>query len=283
MDIPQSGEYTPDTGITQSGNIPEPDLHSVLQEMYARQERLEADLAMTRAALQQTEAARQHAESMRLQEAARQQAEAAHVADTTRQRTETATNLPEDVPMSVLIRTLVETLTANSLLRSTGEASGPREWKPPTWDGRAESFRDYLSRMKSSYRVRSAMKPALPDDYYCDTVYNTLPARERSRMRHFWEKGHPEKGKDPEAFFAQLEDVFADSNEQAKALEQLTHMKHAVGQPWHEHQLEFDGLLLSADGESWNDATKIGYLKNTFSNAAKIYTASMQKTTDYYA
>ena len=166
MNIPQSGEYTPDTGTTQSGNIPEPDLHSVLQEMYARQERLEADLAMTRAALQQTEAARQHAESTRLEEAARQQAEAAHFAETTRQRTETATNPPEDVPMSALIRMLIETLTANSLSRSTGEASGPREWKPPTWDGRAESFRDYLSRMKSSYRVRSAMKPALSDVYY---------------------------------------------------------------------------------------------------------------------
>ena len=102
-------------------------------------------------------------------------------------------------------------------------------------------------------------------------------------MRHFWEKGHPTKGKDTEAFFAQLEEVFADSNEQAKALEQLTHLRHAVGQPWHEHQLEFDGLLLSADGDSWNDATKIGYLKNTFSNAAKIYIASMQKTTDSYA
>jgi hypothetical protein len=60
-------------------------------------------------------------------------------------------------------------------------------------------------------------------------------------------------------------------------------LRHVVGQPWHEHQLEFDGLLLSADGDSWNDATKIGYLKNTFSNAAKVYTAAMAKTTDYYA
>lgn len=102
-------------------------------------------------------------------------------------------------------------------------------------------------------------------------------------MRHFWEKGSATKGKHPEAFFTQLEDIFADSNEQAKALEQLTIMRHSAGQPWHEHQPEFDGLLLSADGESWNDATKIGYLKNTFSNTAKIYTAAVPKTTDYHA
>jgi hypothetical protein len=48
-------------------------------------------------------------------------------------------------------------------------------------------------------------------------------------MRHFWEKGYPTKGKDSEAFFAQLEEVFADTNEQAKALEQLTLIKHANG------------------------------------------------------
>jgi hypothetical protein len=69
-------------------------------------------------------------------------------------------------------------------------------------------------------------------------------------MRHFWEKGSASNGKDPEAFFAQLEAVFADSNEKAKALEQLTALKHTTGQPWHEHQLEFDGLLLNAGGES---------------------------------
>ena len=46
--------------------------------------------------------------------------------------------------------------------------------------------------------------------------------------------------------------------------------------------MEFDGLILSASGESYSDTTKIGYLKNTFSNPAKLYTAAVPKTTDYY-
>jgi hypothetical protein len=46
--------------------------------------------------------------------------------------------------------------------------------------------------------------------------------------------------------------------------------------------LEFDGLLLSVDGESWLDTAKIGYLKNTFSNPVKMYTATMLKVADYY-
>jgi hypothetical protein len=69
-------------------------------------------------------------------------------------------------------------------------------------------------------------------------------------MRHFWEKGSIENGKDSEGFFKQLEAVFADINEQAKALEALSTLKHSAGQPWYEHQLEFDGLLLSAGGDS---------------------------------
>ena len=119
-------------------------------------------------------------------------------------------------------------------------------------------------------------------DYYWDTIYDTLPPRERAGMRYFWEKGGAAYGKDPEAFFTQLEQVFADSNESAKALERLTNLKHTVGQPWHEHQLEFDGLLLGAGGDSWTGPTKIGYLKNTFSNPARIYTAAVPKTEDYY-
>jgi hypothetical protein len=62
-------------------------------------------------------------------------------------------------------------------------------------------------------------------------MYNTLLSQERAYIYHFWEKGSTIKGKDPEAFFAQLEVVFADSNEQAKALEQLIIIRHSLGQP----------------------------------------------------
>ena len=66
--------------------------------------------------------------------------------------------------------------------------------------------------------MRSASKPTLSLGYYWDTVYSTLPSRERARIRHFWEKGSVLYGKDPEGFFKQLEEVFGNSNEQAKAL-----------------------------------------------------------------
>jgi len=260
MNASTSGGYTPETGASLSENDPNaqntftPNWHSALEEMFIRQREMEAELRSLRAERDRAETDQRQA----------------------------APAPSEAVPLDSLMRTLLETLTATSLANSAREPAGPREWKPPTWDGKADTFRDYLLRIRSSYRVRSAIKPALPAEYYWDTVYSTIPTRERARMRHFWEKGGP-NGKEPEDFFTQLEAVFADSNEKAKALEQLTLMKHSVGQPWHEHQLQFDGLLLNADGESWSDATKIGYLKNTFSNPAKIYTAAVPKTTDYYA
>lgn len=262
MNTPTPGGYTPDTNESLQGNealdsnVSNGDIQRVLEEMFLRQRTLEAELATMRAAAEQRGSDRQQAAP--------------------------TTGNAEEVPLSTLMRTLLETLTATSLTNSAREPTGPREWKPPTWDGRSDTFRDYLLRIRSSYRVRAAVKPTLPHAYYWDTVYSTIPTRERARMRHFWEKGDNVKGKDPEAFFAQLESVFADSNEKAKALEQLTFLKHSIGQPWHEHQLEFDGLLLSADGESWSDETKIGYFKNTFSNPAKMYTAAVPKTSDYY-
>ena len=236
-------------------------MRRIITDLYLRQEQMEAELRMTRTALDHAEAARN--------------------TDTASRSRAPGADLPEET-LAVLMRTLIETFSAASASNSTREPSGPRDWKPPTWDGRAETFRDYLLRLRSSYRVRSSTKPTLSAEYYWDTVYDTLPPRERARMRHFWERGSATQGKDPEAFFAQLENVFADTNEQSKALEQLTNLRHTIGQPWHEHQLEFDGLLLSAGGDSWTDPAKIGYLKNTFSNPAKIYTATVAKTNDYY-
>jgi len=260
MDTP--GAFTPDSDNNAPANVlnrAEPastDIRRILEDMYARQQQMEAELLSTRAALNEAEATRNQ-----------------------RRPSSTAT---EGRSLNDLVAALTVALSANSSPNSEREMAVPREWKPPTWDGKAETFRDYLLRIRGSYRVRSASKPPLPTEYYWNAIYDTLPSRERARMRHFWEKGSDEKGKDPDAFFTQLENVFADTNEQAKALEQLTTLKHTVGQPWHEHQLEFDGLLLSAGGDSWADTTKIGYFKNTFSNPAKLYTAAVAKTTDYY-
>lgn len=261
MTVP-SGGFIPDLNANAPDHenpqreMTNAELRNALEGMYARQQQLETEMANTRAA--------------------------ANLAEARLNETTPASSAHEEVPLQVLMRTLLETLTAQAASQPEKEVSGSREWKPPSWDGRAETFRDYLLRMRSSYRVRSALKPTLSREYYWDVAYSTLPPRERARMRHFWEKGSATYGKDPEAFFSQLEDIFADSNEKAKALEQLTNLKHTSGQPWHEHQLEFDGLLLSADGDRWSDDTKIGYLKNTFSNAAKVYTATVKKMSDYY-
>jgi hypothetical protein len=265
MNLPTG--FTPDSDANvpaagQSAEAINNEVRQILQDMYARQQQMETELARARSDLDNAEAER-------------------------RQREAGATNIsttafPDRRSLNDLLATLTQAVTALSRPVPGQEPAVPRDWKPPTWDGHAETFRDYLLRMRGSYRVRSASKPTLPREYYWNAIYDTLPSRERARMRHFWEKGSAEKGKDPDAFFAQLEDVFADTNEQAKALERLTTLKHSVGQPWHEHQLEFDGLLLSAGGDSWADLTKIGYLKNTFSNPAKLYTAAVAKTSDYY-
>jgi hypothetical protein len=262
MNQPSPYSFTPETDGNRSGNEgPEPgvsdaDIRRIIEQMYTRQQQLEAELAETRAAFNNSEAARRQ------------------TAPTIEPLAETTTN--------TLLRDLLRALTANNRTDTNQEPAVPREWKPPSWDGKAETFRDYLLRLRSSYRVRAASNPPLPENYYWNAIYDTLPSRERARMRHFWEKGSTTNGKDPEGFFKQLEAVFADTNEQAKALESLSSLKHSVGQPWHEHQLEFDGLLLSAGGDSWPNPTKIGYLKNTFSNPAKMYTATMAKTEDYY-
>ena len=94
---------------------------------------------MTRRALQQSEAARSQT-----------------------QRTEPTT----EMSTAALLKTLIETLSTKPPTSVVGESLGPREWKPPVWDGKVESFRDYLARIRSSYRVRAAMKPTLPDAYY---------------------------------------------------------------------------------------------------------------------
>ena len=144
MNAPTPGGYTPDTGATFSenefqGQNTSPELREILEEMFNRQRNMEAELQSLRAIRDRAEAERQ--------------------------RTAPAP-VPSEVPLDSLMRTLLETLTATSLANSAREPSGPREWKPPIWDGRADTFRDYLLRIRSSYRVRSAIKPTLPKEYY---------------------------------------------------------------------------------------------------------------------
>ena len=105
-----SGNRSPERETTNA------EMRGVIEGIYARQQRMEAELACTRAALANAEA------------------EGRAVAS--------GANLPEEVPLSVLMKTMMETFSAANIANSGREPTGPRDWKPPVWDGRAETFRD---------------------------------------------------------------------------------------------------------------------------------------------
>jgi hypothetical protein len=193
MDTDAPAGLTPDSSTNPSGSgefeqdSRNAELLNAMRSLFSRQEQIETELAGTRAAINN--------------------------AGPTQLLTAPGNHQSETAALTSLVKSLIETLTVTTATNSAREPSGPRDWKPPTWDGRAETFRDYLLRLRSSYRVRSALKPSLSEGYYWNVIYDTLPSRERARMRHFWEKGSATKGKDPEAFFTQLESVFSDGNE----------------------------------------------------------------------
>ena len=102
---------TPDTKIDPLGNdglTTAAEMRRALKAIYARQQQMEAELASTRAALENAEADRLSRGS--------------------------AADRTEEVSVSVLMKTLMEALTATSRSNLTpgGEASGPRDWKPPS-------------------------------------------------------------------------------------------------------------------------------------------------------
>jgi hypothetical protein len=72
-----------------------------------------------------------------------------------------------DEQMRVLLQA-IERLSATAPKDSEGgtNLTGPREWKPPVWDGKTTTFRDYLIRIRSSYKVRSGLNPTLSREYY---------------------------------------------------------------------------------------------------------------------
>jgi len=146
MNTSPSEGFTPDTGTTYSGNdtteqnVSTVELRQAFEEMFLRQRQLEAELASMRSAASRPEAERPQAAPVATPQ--------------------------EEVPLSTLMRTLLQTLTATAAANSAREPSGPREWKPPSWDGRADTFRDYLLRIRSSYRIRLVVKPTLLIEYY---------------------------------------------------------------------------------------------------------------------
>ncbi|KAE9967006.1 hypothetical protein EG327_011646 [Venturia inaequalis] len=109
-------------------------------------------------------------------------------------------------------------------------------------------MKDFFIRIQSSYRTRAALKPALSASFYWDAINNCLTLEKRARMRGFWAAGGTRQKRDPEEFLSEIERVFADSMEKTTALEKLVGMKHADGQPWQDHLVVFDELLLASDG-----------------------------------
>jgi hypothetical protein len=128
---PLSAGFTPETNGNYSRNegleqeVSDANIRQIVEQMYRRQQQLEAELESTRAAFNNAEAARHRM---------------APVADPL---AETTTN--------ALLRDLVRALTASNRTDSSQEPAVPREWKPPSWDGKAKTFRDYLLRLRGSY------------------------------------------------------------------------------------------------------------------------------------
>jgi hypothetical protein len=190
--------------------------------------------------------------------------------------------LQHEEQLNILLRA-IERLSATDQNNTANgpNPTGTREWKPPTWDGKTATFRDYSTRMRSSYKTRAGLNPPLSRDYYWDTIYDSLPHAKRTRMRNFWEKGGDSGVKNPEEFFTALEKTFSDTTEKTKALEALVSLHHDPGQPWHEHQLHFDELLHGSHGDRWPDEVKIGHFRKTFSNPARLNTVAMRDLKDY--
>lgn len=161
-------------------------------------------------------------------------------------------------------------------------APGSKDWKPPKWSGDAEAFPDYITRLTQSYRARAALYPPLSANIYWNAIYETIQdVNKRQRLRHYWLEGAEADEKDPAKFIMEIEKVFGDSNEQGKALEELVSLRHEPGQPWRDHQREFDGLLLTSGGDRFPDRVKIAHLKKTFSNPVKLSLVSMPKEENY--
>lgn len=244
-----SGMHIPET----RGLTPPPTTEEALQQMMERQRAMEIYMKGTEDAIK-------HAET-RFRES--------------QQRHE------EQVKVLIEALGVLSSRSAPNNSETDTNPTGPREWKPPAWDGKTATFRDYLIRIRSSYKARSSLKPSLSAEYYWDTINDSLPYTRRARMRSFWEKGGDSQRRDPEEFFAALEKTFSDTMEKTKALEALVTLRHEQGQPWHEHQLIFDELLHGSHGDQWPDIVKIEHLKKSFSNPVRLNTVSMKDTKDY--
>ena len=107
MNTSPSEGFTPDTGTTYSGNdtteqnVSTVELRQAFEEMFLRQRQLEAELASMRSAASRPEAERPQAAPVATPQ--------------------------EEVPLSTLMRILLQTLTTTAATNSAREPLGPKE------------------------------------------------------------------------------------------------------------------------------------------------------------
>ncbi|KAM4056267.1 hypothetical protein HRG_003187 [Hirsutella rhossiliensis] len=159
-----------------------------------------------------------------------------------------------------------------------GKKRKPMTW--PKWNGQPESFHFYLDRLVFKYNTDEEEVNGNNNVVWYE-ILQTLPDQMMRRVEGFWRQESAKGNPDPRKFFSHLAQTFGSVQQTERAQDRLRTLIQRDSQEFGKFLPEFEETLTKAGGASWDNASKLAWLRNSISPALREQLVPVIMPKDY--
>ncbi|XP_044714710.1 uncharacterized protein HRG_11745 [Hirsutella rhossiliensis] len=160
-----------------------------------------------------------------------------------------------------------------------GKKRKPMTW--PKWNGQPESFHFYLDRLVFKYNTDEEEGLNGNNNVVWYEILQTLPDQMMRRVEGFWRQESAKGNTDPRKFFSHLAQTFGSVQQTERAQDRLRTLIQRDSQEFGKFLPEFEETLTKAGGASWDNASKLAWLRNSISPALREQLVPVIMPKDY--
>ncbi|KAM4058317.1 hypothetical protein HRG_014638 [Hirsutella rhossiliensis] len=160
-----------------------------------------------------------------------------------------------------------------------GKKRKPMTW--PKWNGQPESFHFYLDRLVFKYNTDEEEGLNGNNNVVWYEILQTLPDQMMRRVEGFWRQESAKGNPDPRKFFSHLAQTFGSVQQTERAQDRLRTLIQRDSQEFGKFLPEFEETLTKAGGASWDNASKLAWLRNSISPALREQLVPVIMPKDY--
>jgi len=161
---------------------------------------------------------------------------------------------------------------------STGQVSKPRHSlpHPPMFSGLKSQWRGWKLEMEGKIEEDAdAIGNARSQLRY---IYSRLEGGAKTNITTFFEMELGKGAQNPQALLERLDILYGERNRKEKAIQALHSIRQREDEPFTAFYPRFEKEIANAEAESWDDSSKISYLRNAIHPKLRTYLIGISKS-----